>query len=185
VKHPSGIVVDPSGVLFVADVGGHVIKRIDLASDRVTVVAGIGMGGLGDDGRWADEVPIHSPGALVQRANGDLLFTEGGNGLVRVLERVVLPNGTDRFRLQSLTRFSPTAGACSGNFSRSGGTAQGVLSEICRGFPQSLAIHDGCRAEGGRLRVAYGQSFGHFDYWQVTPAVGNLVVIDMPCEAMR
>ena len=47
---PFGVEIGPDGALYVAEVGHHRVRRIDLATGRVTTVAGCGRKGYAGDG---------------------------------------------------------------------------------------------------------------------------------------
>ena len=83
---PSGITVDSSSTLFIADSGNHCIRRIT-SDGRVTTIAGSGVAG------WVDSpasgnglIPgtatrFSSPSAIANDGSGNLFVTEAGNNL--------------------------------------------------------------------------------------------------------
>lgn len=63
-RQPHSIAIDDRGYLYVADIGNHRIRRIDLSAGRVDSVAGNGEKSLPRDGAVAREQPILGPRAL-------------------------------------------------------------------------------------------------------------------------
>ncbi len=79
-REPTGVVVDPTGVIYVADTGNHRICRVQ-PSGQADVVAGWPPGGLAD-GR-AEHAAFRWPAALALASDGTLYVADVGNGLVR------------------------------------------------------------------------------------------------------
>jgi sugar lactone lactonase YvrE len=63
-KQPHSIALDDRGFLYVADIGNHRIRRIDLKSGTITSIAGNGQRELPRDGGPARDAPILGPRAL-------------------------------------------------------------------------------------------------------------------------
>ncbi len=64
-RQPHSIALDPSGqFLFVADIGNHRIRRIDLTTGTIQTIAGNGDRQLPEDGKPAKERPVLGPRAL-------------------------------------------------------------------------------------------------------------------------
>lgn len=71
--------------IYVADIGNHRTRAIDLASGIVTTVAGSGKKGLPADGTQALEAAMGDTRAVTQAADGTLyVLLRGGNSLVAV-----------------------------------------------------------------------------------------------------
>ena len=51
---PAGVVVDSTGILYIADVSNHRIRKVD-STGTITTIAGTGTGGFGGDGGPATE----------------------------------------------------------------------------------------------------------------------------------
>lgn len=75
---PQGLVADESAI-YVADTGNHAIRRIDLASGRVEILAGTGRRGriLGEEPREGASTALASPWDLAL-AGGRLFFANAG-----------------------------------------------------------------------------------------------------------
>lgn len=70
---------------FVADIGNHRTREIDLATGKITTVAGNGQKGLPTDGAPALESPMGDTRAVTQAKDGTLyVLLRGGNSLVAV-----------------------------------------------------------------------------------------------------
>ena len=63
-KQPHSIALDHNGSLYVADIGNHRIRRIDLKSGNIESVAGNGEKALPKDGQSAKNTPVLGPRAL-------------------------------------------------------------------------------------------------------------------------
>lgn len=71
--------------IHVADIGNHRTRRIDLASGRLSTVAGSGAKGLPADGSPALEAAMGDTRAVAQAEDGTLyVLLRGGNALVEV-----------------------------------------------------------------------------------------------------
>ncbi|MBO9633430.1 MAG: IPT/TIG domain-containing protein [Chitinophagaceae bacterium] len=86
---PYGIAVNPSGTyLYVGDYANHVIRRIEIATRQVITLAGDKTSTRKDGKGTAAGIP--SPGNLAFDADGNLLVTEKGAGMIRK----IAPDGT-------------------------------------------------------------------------------------------
>lgn len=71
--------------LLVADIGNHVIRRIDLTSGLVTIVAGTGKRGTPVDGALASESPLVDPRGAIENAEGEMyVISRGGHMLWKI-----------------------------------------------------------------------------------------------------
>ena len=89
-NHPTGVIVDATGGILVADQHNNRIRRVD-ASGTITTVAGTGFAGhrVGDGGP-ALQAELNLPTTLALDAQGDILIAEMGERLVRRID----PEGT-------------------------------------------------------------------------------------------
>ena len=85
---PSGLAVDGSGNLYVANLGNNRIRRID-AEGTITTIAGSGpvssVGGYSGDGGPATEAQFSRPGALAVDGSGNLYVADMLNNRIRVI----------------------------------------------------------------------------------------------------
>jgi DNA-binding beta-propeller fold protein YncE len=84
---PAGLAVDGAGNIFVADSSANTIRRFDILSGAVTVVAGTGAAGYSGDGAAALRAAFRSPADMAFDRSGDLFVSDAGNHAIReVLE---------------------------------------------------------------------------------------------------
>ncbi len=107
---PFGVAIGPDGALYVAEVRNHRVRRVDPATGQLTTVAGCGRRGYAGDGGPAIEAELNEPYELIFDRDGNLLFVEMQNHLVR---RVDAKTGV----------ISTIAGAGRAGFSGDGGPA--------------------------------------------------------------
>ena len=81
--HPSGVTISPDGsALFVADFGGHTIRRVKVATGAVTTLAGSGTRGSADGVGEASE--FRYPTEVAISADGSTLLVGSNGGLRQV-----------------------------------------------------------------------------------------------------
>lgn len=83
-QHPLGVFCGSDGQIYLADSYNHKIKKLDLASKRVTTLAGTGKAGF-KDGRVL-EAQLSEPSGLVEAGNGRLFIADTNNSLIRFLD---------------------------------------------------------------------------------------------------
>ena len=77
---PHSIQFGPDGNLYICDIGNHVIRRIDMATNKVTTFAGTGKPGTTPDGVPIKGTPLNGPRSIDFDAEGNLwLATREGN----------------------------------------------------------------------------------------------------------
>ena len=91
--NPSGMAVDASGNLFIADALTHRIRRVDGATGLITTVAGSSRcdgakcaGGFRGDGGSATSAELNSPRAVAVNADGNLFIADTGNNRIRRID---------------------------------------------------------------------------------------------------
>jgi streptogramin lyase len=82
-KSPSGLALDGSGDLFVADSGDNIIRELSPSTGLVTKVAGNGQSVFDGDGGLATAASLDAPSAVKVDAAGDLYIADTGNAAVR------------------------------------------------------------------------------------------------------
>jgi len=80
---PHGIAVDGTTV-WVADMQSHVIRKIDLATNRVSTLAGSGQAGSADG--VAAAAQFNNPYAVLSDGAGTLYVADGGNDTIRKID---------------------------------------------------------------------------------------------------
>jgi streptogramin lyase len=83
VDQPFGVEIGPKGALFITSVGQHRVLRLDPKTGRLASVAGSGRKGYAGDGGPATEALLNEPYEVRFDAEGNMLFVEMQNHLVR------------------------------------------------------------------------------------------------------
>ncbi len=81
---PSGVVVDNSGNLYIADTGNHVIRKVTSGGVISTFAGnnGAGPGSSGDNGA-ATSAQLNAPTAVALDSSGNFYIADTGNGTIR------------------------------------------------------------------------------------------------------
>ncbi len=82
---PRGVIVAPSGNLFIADTGNNRVRKVG-ASGIITTVAGTGDYGFSGDGGPATSGRLRSPAAVAMDASGNLFIADSSNARVRKVD---------------------------------------------------------------------------------------------------
>jgi streptogramin lyase len=81
---PHSIQFGPDGLLYICDIGNHVIRRVNLATGIIERYAGTGQAGPTPDGAPIQGTPLKGPRSIDFDKNGDLwLCTREGNQVFR------------------------------------------------------------------------------------------------------
>ncbi len=80
---PSGLAVDTSGNLYIADTSNHRIRKVAAGSGIITTVAGSGMAGFSGDGTSASAAALNAPGGVALDASGNLYVADTLNNRIR------------------------------------------------------------------------------------------------------
>ena len=83
---PSGLFVDGSGSLFIADTCNHRIRRVDATTGIITTVAGNGEQGFSGDGGPATQARLTFPSGLFVDGAGDLFIADAWNARIRKVD---------------------------------------------------------------------------------------------------
>ncbi len=98
---PSGVAVDASGNLFIADAGNNRIRRVDAATQIISTVAGNGTAGFSGDGGPATSAGLAGPSGVTVDASGNLFIADTNNHRIRKVAAgtitTVVGNGTAGF----------------------------------------------------------------------------------------
>jgi len=80
---PSGIAVDASGNLFIADEGNNRIRRVAAGTSIITTVAGNGTAGYAGDGNFATSAELDGPQDIFIDAGNNLYIADLNNDVIR------------------------------------------------------------------------------------------------------
>ncbi len=83
---PTGLVFDGAGSLLIADTGSHRIRKLNLSTGIITLVAGTTAGFSGDGG-LATAARLNSPANLFIDKSGNLYIADRVNNRIRRLEK--------------------------------------------------------------------------------------------------
>ncbi len=97
-SYPSGVAVDASGNLFIADYYNNRIRKVD-DTGLITTVAGNGTAAYSGDGGAATNASLSYPSDLALDADGNLFIADSQNSLIRKVDTngiitTVAGNGT-------------------------------------------------------------------------------------------
>jgi sugar lactone lactonase YvrE len=87
-SNPSGMAVDDTGSLFIADTGNNLIRKVDTYGIITTVAgngygSGTGSGGYSGDGGAATNAELNQPQDVAVDATGNLFIADSGNNRTR------------------------------------------------------------------------------------------------------
>jgi len=107
-KDPSGVVVDASGNVYIADYGNHRVRKVDMTGN-ISTIAGTGTGGYSGDGGAANSAQLNNPDGLALDASGNIYIADNYNHRIR--------------KVATSGNISTIAGAGTGGYSGDGGAA--------------------------------------------------------------
>ena len=81
-RQPGGVAADNRGNVYIAETGGHRVRKLD-RSGTITTVAGTGVAGFSGDGGPAAQAQLASPYGLAADMLGNLYIADLGNARVR------------------------------------------------------------------------------------------------------
>lgn len=80
---PTDVELGPDGRLYIADPGAHQVFAADVNTGALTVVAGTGSPGWGEDGLPALETELNAPNGIDIASDGSLLIADTLNSVIR------------------------------------------------------------------------------------------------------
>lgn len=83
-RTPRGVALDGDGTLYIADSGNHRIRKLDLTTGVITLLAG-GSRGFSGDGGPASAARFYNPRGLTVDPQGRLIIADTFNSVVRVI----------------------------------------------------------------------------------------------------
>ncbi|HTR54796.1 MAG TPA: hypothetical protein VMJ10_29105, partial [Kofleriaceae bacterium] len=82
---PSGVAVDATGRILIADTNNHRIRRID-TTGVITTIAGTGAAGYSGDGAAATAATLNGPSNVKVDAQGRILIADANNNAIRRID---------------------------------------------------------------------------------------------------
>jgi streptogramin lyase len=83
---PHEIRFGPDRKLYIADMGNHVIRRVDLETDKIDTIAGTGEPGYSGDGGPAVRAQLKQPHSIQFGPDGILYICDIGNHAIRAVD---------------------------------------------------------------------------------------------------
>jgi streptogramin lyase len=83
---PVGLTYDGKGSLYVADAFLNRVKRVEVATRKVTIVAGKGVNQFCGDGGPAKEACLNQPAGVAMDADGNVYIADAGNDRIRKVD---------------------------------------------------------------------------------------------------
>ncbi|MGY8822504.1 MAG: FG-GAP-like repeat-containing protein [Candidatus Latescibacterota bacterium] len=85
IQFPTGVAVDASGNLYIADQSNHRIRKVDTGGN-ISTVAGNGSGGYSGDGGLATSAQINGPVGIAVDASGNIYIGDQNNHRIRKVD---------------------------------------------------------------------------------------------------
>jgi hypothetical protein len=182
IYNPTGVVVDSTNNLYIADSGNHRIRKVS-ASGFITTVAGTGTAGYSGDGGVATSAKINTPFGVALDAAHNLFIVDYGNYCIRKITNNIITtvagNGTNGYSGDGGKATNATLSGLQNvsvdkignlfiadwgnNRIRKMGT-DGIITTVA-----GRSLNDGDLATNATLNNAYGTAFD---------ATGNLYIAD-------
>lgn len=86
VASPRSIVVTGSGTIYIADTGNHCIRRIEVGTQIISMIAGTGVPGFSGDGGPATTAQLSGPVGLCLDRTSGLYFIDANNYRLRRID---------------------------------------------------------------------------------------------------
>lgn len=119
-NHPTGVFVDGSGNIFIADYGNQRIREVMTATGIIQTVAGNGTSGYSGDGGPATSAELNGPIKISMDSHGNIFISDFNNNRVREV-------------LASTGNIQTVAGNGTAGFSGDGGPATNAELNFPRG----------------------------------------------------
>ena len=84
--YPTGVAVDSSGNIYIADQENHRIRKVDGTSGLISTVAGTGTGGYNGDGITAITAELYYPFGVAVNSSGNIYIGDYGNQRIRKVD---------------------------------------------------------------------------------------------------
>jgi sugar lactone lactonase YvrE len=81
--HPDGVAVDAVGNIYISDIYGQRIRKVNTSGIISTIAGGNGHGGFSGDGGPATSAQLNDPGGLALDGAGNIYIVDNGNNRIR------------------------------------------------------------------------------------------------------
>ena len=81
--HPTGVAIDSSGNIFIADAGSNLIREVSSATGKIATVAGNGTAGSSGNGGPATAAELDLPEGVAVDSSGNIFIADTGSSEVR------------------------------------------------------------------------------------------------------
>ena len=174
-NQPTGVAVDGSNNVYIADTLNHRIRKLTVSTATVTTVAGNGTGDFSGDNGQATSASLNKPAGVAIDATNNLYIADTSNQRVRKVSSGA--NNT----LEGTDTISTVAGSGIYGFGGDTGSALGAFL----GSPNGVALNAAgttlyiADADNSRLRTVIGGTIdtlagnGKFKYEPPTPGDGG------------
>lgn len=85
-NYPSGVAVDNSGNVYIADTVNGSIRKVDASTGNITTVAGTGTRGFSGDGGPATSAKLYNPWGVALDSAGNIYIADSGNYRIRKVD---------------------------------------------------------------------------------------------------
>jgi hypothetical protein len=85
---PTGLAIDVTGNIFLADSGNNRIRRIDAGTGYISTVAGNGLAAFAGDGGLATSASLNSPAGVAVDDSGNLYIADMLNNVIRRVDGI-------------------------------------------------------------------------------------------------
>ena len=83
---PSGVAIDAAGNMYIADTFNHVIRLVNVDTNKITTVAGTGKSyGYSGDGGPATSAKLSDPRGVAIDTAGNIYIADSGNNVIRMV----------------------------------------------------------------------------------------------------
>ncbi len=82
-NQPSGVAVDSSGNVYIADTGNNRIRKITVATGIISTIAGIGTPGFQGDNSFATNALLNQPSGVALDSSFNVYIADTGNNRIR------------------------------------------------------------------------------------------------------
>src|ERR1700690_465114 len=82
---PSGVALDSTGNLYIADQGNARIRKVDAGTGKISTVAGTGAAGYNQDGIAATLAQLNNPSGVALDSTGNVYIADQSNRIIRAV----------------------------------------------------------------------------------------------------